>query len=341
MTSKTRCRLRNYVRGIYRERRRLSISLFLLSLGLWVAPDRLPDLRSWLPSELLVFIGVVIAMPLIATFLPRYRHLLEIFAVSDLLFSTLGWVYPQSVANFATVENHVLQSTLLYIVMMMLVYYFFYGRWSDSLPSPRTVYGTAHLRSKLDLPALWFGLVPTPGHADRVPEPDVVAIEYTDATHKSVRLITWTPEHQAGEVQVHFDDYETFSYVKMRLQIVHGRRDPLLEGATEFWMSDKGAYRRFDIRAELNNMPLRRLLRAWLDDTLGRIMEARLTGVEKRASKVKAQSSRPHAHPLLDLADEVTTVRRNRSSKSGEPSGYRTAYGRKLSGAEKSALEGL
>lgn len=343
MPSRTRQQVRNYLRLLYRDRRRLGVSILLLSLSFWITPHRLPDPIPMVPSEFLIFIWLVISMPVTVAIAPKLRHMLEVVALTDLLFSITGHVFPNSYANLETFGGHIFETLVLYHLALVLVYYALNGQWSDRLPRPKKVVRRAHLRTKLDLPVLWFSMVPTPGHADRTPEPDVVSIEYADNDRRTVRLITWTPETQAGEVLVHIDEMEVFSYVKMRLCVEHGPRTPIIEGSTIFRMSDKGAYRSFYVRHELGALPWRRVWRSWLDDTLGRMMEARLMAAEVKANKIKQRKGRKQLS-LLGYGSDFNSKTSNYSILDAASSGhrnnqnYQTIYGRKPSNTERDAL---
>ncbi len=328
--------VRSYRRQLYRERRRLVLSAVLFSIAIWISPDRLPDPFNGPVTALLLMVGLLICMPLVAMRFPKSRHMLEILAIADLMFALTGWLLPTSVANFMQAHPNYLLGWLLYSATIILVYFALYGQWSDRLPRSSVTTRASNIRTKLDLPTLWYGLVPSPGYADRVPEPDVVAVEYASSDKRSVRLVTWRPDHQAGEVLMHIDDMEPFAYVRLRLRVVRGYHDPAIEGVTEFVMKDEGKYRTLEVRHETPKLPLRRVLDGWIDDRLGRMMDARLAAVECRASRAKSRASKSK-YPLMDwqAASGTTCVS---TSGSSNPSGYRTAYGRGMSGTESAIL---
>ncbi len=340
MSSRFSYLVRSYRRQLYRERRRLVLSSALFSLAIWIDPDRLPEPFSGPATALLLIAGLMICTPFVAMRFPKSRHMLEIVAVADLLFALTGWLLPTSAANFTQAHPDYLLGWALYSSMIILVYFTLYGRWSDRLPRPNVTMRVSHMRTKLDLPTLWYGLVPTPGYADRVPEPDVVAVEYASSDKRLIRLVTWRPDHQAGEVLMHIDDMDPFSYVRLRLRVVHGHHDPAIEGVTEFAIKDDGKYRTLEVRHEMAQLPLRRLLRGWIDDRLGQLMDARLAAVECRASRAKSNAIKSK-YPLMDWQADASTTTCLTASGSNNPTGYRTAYGRSMSGSESTILTEL
>ncbi|MEJ1992721.1 MAG: hypothetical protein P8X50_13775 [Maritimibacter sp.] len=341
MQSGTKHKIRDYGRRLVRDRRRLTVSFLLLSLSFYLVPHRFPDPLPMIPTEAIVFIWVVLSMPLVAIHRPRLRYWLEVIALADLIFCLTGLPFPIALLSFHASTQTLILSLGVYSSLVGLIYVLIYGSWSDRFLPHLDATVSAKTLTKLDLPVLWYGMVPTPGYANRLPEPDVVAVEYADPSHKSVRLITWTPEQQAGEVLITFDHMKQFSYVMMQLRIVEGMQDPIIEGTSEFWMEDNGYYRSFRIRQKITGIPLRRMLRGWLDDTIGRMIDARLAGIECRASKAKKPQNK--GHPLLDYVSEgvITDRNKGRENTGTRSTGYRTAYDRTLSAAEQAALRDL
>ncbi len=335
--------LRSYRRQFYRQRRRFSVSFILFFMAVWIAPDRLPEILPGLPTQGLLLFVLFPIVPLISMHFSKGRRFLEILALADLFFATTGQLFPGSIADVSQANPDYMLGGLFYSVLVVLCSQLVYGRWSDRLPRPKRIVRDATMRSHLELQPLWYGLVPTPGYADRSPDPDVVAIEYTDADRRTVRLVAWRPDMPVGEALVHFDEFEPFSYVRLRLRVVTGDTDPAIEGATEIRMTDMGSYRSIHIRHEMRDLPLRRVLAGWMDDKLGEINVARLAAVECRAANAKSKAHKTK-YSMADWRNERETVShddRQTARHSGKSGQYRTSYGRQLINAETAVLNDL
>ncbi len=332
--------LKSYRRQFYRQRRRFAVSFILFLLAVWIAPDRLPEILPGIPTQGLLLLGLFPIVPLISMYFAKGRQLLEILALADLCFATTGRIFPGGIADVGQANPDYFLGVLFYSVLVGLCYQLIYGRWSDRLPRQKRIVRDATMRSHLELQPLWFGLVPTPGYADRSPDPDVVSIEYADADRRTVRLMAWTPEKQTGEALVHIDEIEPFSYVRLRLRVVTGDTDPAIEGATEIWMTDMGSYRSIHIRHEMRDLPLRRVLAGWLDDKLGEINVARLAAVECRASKAKSKAHKTK-YSMADWRNERETVSHDVRQPLRHSGQNRTSYGRQLSSSETAELNDL
>lgn len=267
-------------RLLYRDRRRLAFSGTLVVIATLLGRDTLPDPIPGIQIEYLAFSLIILAMPLIAIYAPSYRYLVELGAVSNLLFVAIGRVLPQSHFVPANEDGSLLKAAVLYGLTILAVHYITYGRWSDRFKGPKKVVSRARVTTRLEARPMWFGLVPTPGHLDECPDPDVVSIDYVDKSRRTIRLITWQPGSPMGEVLLHVDELETLKRTRLTIEVVQGKRDQRTEGTTTFEVVDLGHQRVLYVSHEMAELPWRRALRGWLDDTLGRIMDVRLSVVE-------------------------------------------------------------
>lgn len=268
------------VRFLYRDRRRLALSWSLVAIATIVGYDTVPDPIPFVSSELLAFVVILVAMPAVAIFAPTKRYAIEIAAFGNLVFVILGKLLPFTAFNTGAAGIPITASLFLYLVTLLMTHLALNGHWSDRLWRPRRVVSYCRGTTRLPARALWYGMVPTPGHLDEYPDPDVVSIDYTDRTKRDVRLLTWKPGQDAGEFSVHFFSLEPFKSARLRVHVISGTSDPVTEGITDISVTDLGEQRNILVRHEMAGLPLRRAIRGWIDDTLGRVVDARLGGIE-------------------------------------------------------------
>ncbi|MGH1369018.1 MAG: hypothetical protein ACRBCL_10395 [Maritimibacter sp.] len=272
--------LENIYRLLYRDRRRLVFSGILVAIATIMGHDALPDPLPKLQIEIAAFGLIMLIMPLVAIYAPSYRYLLELGALSNLVFVVIGRAFPMSNFNPLSPDGSWISAAVLYVVTIFAVYYITNGKWSDYFKGPKRVVSKATVSTKLSARDVWFGLVPTPGHIDSCPDPDVVSIDYADRDKQTIRLITWMPGEPMGEVLLHLEKVEVFRQARLRIDVRKGKRDPTTEGTTTFTIEDLGTHRVLHVSHEMAQLPWRRALRGGLDDTLGRIMDIRLKAAE-------------------------------------------------------------
>ncbi|MAM60146.1 hypothetical protein [Maritimibacter sp. UBA3975] len=283
--------LTRFKQTLYRDRKRLVFSATLILLATLVGYDFVPDVAPGLPSEAVVALAIICALPLVTRYLPKQRHAVELAALANLIFVVIGRVFPASNFNLANPEVNLISATILYLVVIALTAGLTLGRWSDRVLKPRRMRLRAHGYSQLSPRELWYGLVPTPGHLDECAEPEVVSIEYTDATRRHIRMIHWLPPHRRFESLVEIKEMDLMRSVTM-LYSFSGteREDPASEGLTTFRIIDEGRRRRIELDHVMTALPLRRALRGYLDDTLGRMMDRRLLLIERAALRARHSS---------------------------------------------------
>ncbi len=324
--------LTNYVRHLFRDRRRFILSATLILISAYFAPNSLPDPIPHVQSEILVVIGIFLAMPIVAIYARQYRHFIEVVAFANLIFAMIGWLLPDSVANLARPNADFTQGGIIYLAALLGSYYFLYGKWSDRLTPKTTFRVVTKMRSTTDLYHLWYGLIAIPGHRNLYADNELVSVDYVDPAHKVIRMIHWAPPDRREEYLVFVDEMEKFEHIKLRLRIVEGIADNATDGVTEFRFRDTGRHRKVTMIFLADAISPRRMLRHWLDDTVGRMMDNRVSAIEWNAM-----------HPN-DRRDSVNyddwwldTEIRSKCAKDSR-NGYRTAHGRALSSAECAAL---
>lgn len=296
--------LKSTLRHLYRDRRRMALTWALLVASNVAGFDTLADPAPWLSAELALSLLIFLAVPLISVVLTRHRHWTEIVATATFIFLLLGIALPDSPFDHTGPRGFSLASWGLYGVLILAARSLLYGSWSDRF-TPR---GHFRVRSRLittaDIKPLWYGLVPTPGQIDFSPDPEVVSIDYADAARRTVRLVTWLPPRGAGELLLHIHEIEPFRRVRLSMETLRGPTDAGTRGETLLEVVDMGRERHVRMRHTYENgFPPRRLLRAWLDDTFGRMMDARLEAIEISArcpgaakAKVSFDSWYPDPH---------------------------------------------
>ena len=151
-----------------------------------------------------------------------------------------------------------------------------------------------------------------------------------------VRLTTWVPPRSGtGEVLLHFDEIKGLKYARFRLRIVQGTHDPDAEGETELAFEDRGNDRVLRLRHRVTGFSLRRAVLGYFDDTLGRLMTARLNAIETRVA-----TGRP-AKAATGINSWFRDQGAMEARTSATPDGYRTAYGHPPNADEIRVLQAL
>lgn len=297
--------MRNLYRLIFRDRRRLTATVVLLFASWLVGSDTVPDV-AFMPGELVTIIILTVASGVVAVAFPAYRFMVEVAGLSNFVFVGLGHLLPQSNFNLANPQGNIGSATLLYIFIVIVIHAILTGRWSDRLtPVRRRAHATAH--STLSARDLWYGLVPTPGHLDASPDPEVVSIDYADPSRRVIRLLNWLPPGRSSQILLHVEEVEPLNYIRLRIE---GGDAGTLKGTTSFRIVDEGPRRRVEVCHVADALPLRRHLRGWLDDTLGRWMDLRLSRVERAARNFcetpgGVRYKRPTSSTATDLFNSV------------------------------------
>ncbi|MEC7761027.1 MAG: hypothetical protein VX874_03820 [Pseudomonadota bacterium] len=276
--------MRKLYRLIYRDRRRIAFTTLMLCAAWVVGSDTIPD-RFVISGEAITILLLVAGSTAAAVAFPRHRFVIEIAAVSNFVFVALGRLFPGSNFNLANPELNFASSLLLYALLAVAFGRLATGHWSDTLPHIRRK-TIARSYSTLSAKDLWYGLVPTPGHLDESPDPEVVSIDYADPSRRVVRLLNWLPPAAPSELLLHIEEIEPLNFVRLRVERIDPEQGGTLEGTTSFRIVDEGTRRRVEICHVADALPLRRQMRGWLDDTLGRWMDLRLTRVEQASARI-------------------------------------------------------
>lgn len=326
-------------RHLYRDRRRLATGLLLLLAAGSLSNGTLPMVAAGMRAEFIVMLTMLATIPVITIYIPKQRHWIEIVLAGTVLHLGLGHLLPGSIYDLRGAWGNSGLALLAYVVTVLTTRIVLYGRWSDRFTAGFPKYrGTARMRSRLTSRQLWFGLVPTPGQVDQNPDAEVVSIDYADAELRTIRLVTWLPPRPAGETLLHIEEIRPFHYVRLRMQVVSGLRDREAEGTTEFTIEDRGHMRLIHVAHTAPSLPPRRLLRGWLDDTLGRMMDARLNAVERHVQG-RRRPMRGRDKPRFEawyMEPAEVAAARECSHR-----GHRTAYGRRATDCEPAALDGM
>jgi len=293
------------LRHLYRDRRRMALAAAILLASSWFGRDTLPDFTPAVHTELLTTLGLLAAIPLITLILPRRRHWIEVVLVGMLLFLGLGALFPHSAFAYGGPWGFGLPISAAFWGCVAIARVALYGHWSDRYLNRISFTQRAQAHSLLDRRSLWYGLVPTPGHLDKNPDPDIVSIDYADASHRIIRLVTWMPPRALGETWLHIDEIEPFQHIRFRLDVRSGMRDAGFEGATRIEIEERHHMRQAIMSHAYVNLPLRRALRFWLDDTLGRSMDARLAAVERGVNRAQGRQARRSLPSWFDESTEV------------------------------------
>lgn len=270
---------------LYRDRRRLVFSVTAIVLASILSFDYLPDPIQGIQSETIMASLWIACLPLISVHLPKKRFLIEVTALGNLVFVIIGHLAPWANFNLANPNVDWISATVLYGLTLYAVHYLTWGRWSDRFKptKPMRLRSTTH--SKLDIKDLWLGLLPTPGHIERCPDPEVVSIDYADGNRKVVRLVNWMPPNHRSETLVHFEEFNPMSSVKFRMEFRGHKRSVPMHGVTTVKFTDQGTQRKIELILETDTLAPRRIIRGWLDDSVGRMMDGRVRNV---ARKLKA-----------------------------------------------------
>jgi len=272
--------LRFYLRHLYRDRRRILLAVLLLIGAGALGDGGLPDVAPGFSGEALVLLLGFALIPLVTLSLPRHRDWIEVVALASLLVAAIFRILPEPPASMPP-GDRVFPVLLAWGLAIATTRFLLYGRWADRLGRRRSLRLRVTLRSEVDLRALWYGLLPLPGHLDRHADPEVIAADYLDAAHRCIRVISWPPEGPPGESLLMIEALRPFSEICLRREVISGLTDTLVIGRTCYRFRDFGLLRHVDVSHRISGAPPRRMLRAWLDDTMGRLLDQRVARIER------------------------------------------------------------
>lgn len=285
-----------FLRQLHRERRRLALVAVLLFLA-----ARLSGVGG---APALPFAGplgsVPVASGLLALWilaLPRWRVLAETAALASLVYAGFSRSWPGSVFAHHAGTSDWLLAGLAWAGLAGIVWVAIHGGGTAPWPVLRDVRLKARAGSRIDIRRLWHGLVPTPEHAQDYADPEVTAIAYAGPDGATIRLQHRAPGEAPRETERRVLDLEAPFRIRFReLVPPAGPRAPVAADCVEFFLVDLGHRRLLLLAEDFSEIPLGQLVTGWLDDTLGRRLDAQLAAVEARdETAVPPDSTRPDA----------------------------------------------
>lgn len=325
--------LKTYSRQIYRDRRRIGVAIWLNTGASYFGGNTLPDPIPLLPTELFVGAFFFLMIPIVSIAMRRWRHLTEIVSLANLIATSLAWSLPGTVFSYNGTASSLFPPIAIYLATIYALNILLYGAWSDVLTPKANVTAATRLRSTASVRSLWYGLIALPGHLDSFADPDVVSVDYADPSHRVVRLLRWQVDGRPGESLMHIDEIEPQRYIRVRNEVLQGPRDSAAEGTTEFFFRDTGKRREVLIRFHGGMIAPRRALKAWLDDTMGRMFDVQIRGIERGICRRSGLLARDSYDAFFDANERVGLIRADIRGA------YRTAYGRELSDREAALLD--
>lgn len=318
---------RLYKRLLYRDRRRLAISALMFFAATTIGFDFIPDPVSFIPSEALILFALLAAMPAVTLRYPKRRFLIEVIALSNLSFVLLGRLLPMSHFNLTNPSINWGSAIVLYVFTIVVVNVLFTGEWSDRFLRLRLSKSSAHTQTALDRRRLWFGLVPTPGHIDECPDPEIVSIDFADTQRRKIRVISWMPPRARTQAILNIHQIDPLTFVRFQIEYHDDDAPVTSNGVTAFRITahPDALCKKVEITHDLRDVPLRLALRAWLDDTVGRILDQRVANIERLASTTKRKrAAGPSTVQMLDdygLKQPLRSPDRRRSTALAQAGG--------------------
>lgn len=325
--------LKTYLRQLHRDRRRIGVAIWLNTGASFFGGNALPDPIPGLPTELFIGAFFFAMIPVASIFLRRWRHFSEIVSLANLTATALAWALPGTIFAYNDSLLSLVPPLAIYFATIYLFNHILYGSWSDMLTPKRKVTATTRLHTTAKVRALWYGLIALPGHLDRFADPEVVSVDYADPAHRVVRLLRWHSDGSRGESLMHIDEVEPLRYIRVRNEVLQGMRDSAAEGTIEFFFRDKGKSREVIVRYHGGMIAPRRALKAWLDDTMGRMFDVQVGAIERGICRKSGRLAPDSYDAFFDTSEQIG------SQRSDVRGAYRTAYGRELSDREAALLK--
>ncbi len=275
-------------RKIWRERRRAAVcgAMLLLSqivLALAVDPARLLTPTPYLQGAVTMLLLLTFASAS-ALVLRGGMFWIEVLAVLHLL----GAVYAFHDPAFRLIDLSAmsgqpwrLPATLAAFILADLIYA---GRVLP-LPTIRNPGVRYAATSPLSQQALWDGLVGTPPHkhtlADR---DDIITFEALNPGQPHRRMLLRDTEISTEERHQMVTLYDPPHRIGFDWSVVTDAPSSGFDaGSYDLHITDAGHHRRVEVTDRVARYPAHALVRLWINDTLGRELDAKLETLEQRA----------------------------------------------------------
>lgn len=305
-------------RRLHRDRRRIAVSFALLfAAGVvetWNKSDLFPTgvMEVGAGLGLLVFVGAFLIAGGLA--LPSLRHAYAPIGLTLFGAALLGRIFPGSSFSLLTVTEGGARSVAGLITTGLFVHFIFYGKWSDRLLRVARARNTTRLTTtRLDGDTLWNGFVPHPGRREALHDPSVLSVDWVNKQRTRIRLIRWDHPQEKSEEYMQIEDHLPGAYVVYRWVREGKKNRELARGLRAVKMIDMVDRRVLYVTEFAHNLPLRKVLFDWLDDSLGRIEDQRLAALETAVQTAQARNG--HINPMLSIGG----VLRPRAKKPVKP----------------------
>lgn len=279
------------IRRCHRDRRRIAVAFALLFgagvVEVWGKFQIFPPgvLEVFVGLGLMSFVGFFLLMAGLA--LPNMRHIYAPLGFTLFGAAVLGRVFPGSAFSLLTITEGGVRAIGGLATMAIFVHLFFYGRWSDRVFKSGRARTTARATSQLEADILWHGLVPTPGRRESLHDPDVLSVDWVDRERSRVRIIRWSPPEAKYEEHIQIEDmmpgtFVLYSYVRE----IKGS-DKIEKGIRAVKMIDMVDKRVVYVTEYRHDRALRHVLFDWIDDALGRKLDAQLAHLEASVNRAR------------------------------------------------------
>ena len=108
------------------------------------------------------------------------------------------------------------------------------------------------------------------------------------------------PPHRRWETLLHIEEAALHDHVRLRIESRSEDVAQASRGSTSLRVFDKGPHRLVILAQDSEQVALRHLVRGWLDDTLGRMLDARLARIEAQLSTARQTGRQPKGRVRRD-----------------------------------------
>ncbi|WP_208349886.1 hypothetical protein [Pseudaestuariivita rosea] len=144
------------IRRIFRQRRRLILFAFLVTLAGVLAFTQAQALTLRLITAAIVFGAVFLIGSLFIILLPRWRRLLELTGIGLLAESMVNYFFP---SQYQYVSETLIGGSV-FVLSTLLAYVLLYGRWSDWLGITMSVSNRHRYKLRRSVEEIWSAIVP-------------------------------------------------------------------------------------------------------------------------------------------------------------------------------------
>lgn len=286
------------LRRLHRDRRRIMVAgVLLFASGLievWGRADVFPTgmLEAIFGFVMVVFVGGTMLTLGIAW--PKFRHAYAPIALTLFGTAVLGRLFPGSAFSLLTFTEGGLRSFSGLIVVALFVHQALYGKWLDGWITTGRAKITARGTSDLLADALWHGLMPTPGRREALFDNDVLSVDWVDRDRSRLRIIRWSPPAPKCEEYIQIEDIRHGSHVLYSYAREHAcssEEKHIEKGFRALKLIDMVDQRVVYVTELRQSRPVRRVVFDWLDDTLGRRLDAEINHLEASQTRKFGRAS--------------------------------------------------